>query len=99
MKLPSFLVVSLLCNLALVAIFFKVRPGSIASTVPSAATSATTLLKTASSSPTTSEAPVPVVIWRQIASADYRQYIANLRTVECPEWLIRDIIVADIDDL
>ena len=36
--------------------------------------------------------------WRRIASADYHQYIANLRAVGCPEWLIRDIIVAAIDD-
>ena len=42
---------------------------------------------------------MPVVPWRLIASADYRQYIANLRAVGCPEWLVRDIIVADIDDL
>ena len=42
--------------------------------------------------------PMPVVPWRLIASADYRQYIANLRAVGCPDWLVRDIIVADIDD-
>jgi len=41
----------------------------------------------------------PVVVWRQIESPDYRQYVANLRAVECPDWLVRDIIVADIDDL
>ncbi len=36
--------------------------------------------------------------WSRIASADYHQYIANLRAVGCPEWLIRDLIVAAIDD-
>jgi hypothetical protein len=40
-----------------------------------------------------------MVPWRLIESADYRQYIANLRLTGCPDWLIRDIIVADIDDL
>jgi hypothetical protein len=37
--------------------------------------------------------------WAQIESEDYRQYIANLRALECPERLIRDLIVADLDEL
>ncbi len=43
--------------------------------------------------------PSDPFVWRSIESADYHQYIANLRAMECPDWLIRDIIVADIDDL
>lgn len=34
--------------------------------------------------------------WSQIESDDYRQYIANLRGVGCPERLIRDLVVADL---
>jgi hypothetical protein len=37
--------------------------------------------------------------WAQVESEDYRQYIANLRTLDCPERLIRDLIVADLDAL
>jgi hypothetical protein len=37
--------------------------------------------------------------WRMVESDDYRHYIANLRANECPEWLIRDIIVADVEKL
>ena len=37
--------------------------------------------------------------WRQIESADYRQYVDNLRAIECPEATIRDIIVADVNAL
>ena len=37
--------------------------------------------------------------WRQIESADYRIYIANLRAIGCPEQTIRDIITADVDSL
>ncbi|MGN6643444.1 MAG: hypothetical protein ACTHKU_10650 [Verrucomicrobiota bacterium] len=37
--------------------------------------------------------------WQRIESTDYRQYMANLRATDCPEWLIRDIIVADLDAL
>src|SRR5262245_47286113 len=34
--------------------------------------------------------------WSQVESADYRQYIENLRGVGCPEATIRDIILTDI---
>ncbi len=37
--------------------------------------------------------------WAQIESDDYRQYIANLRAVGCPERLIRDLIVRDVGEL
>ena len=37
--------------------------------------------------------------WSEIESADYRQYIANLRAVGCPEQIVRDIIVADVNQL
>jgi hypothetical protein len=45
----------------------------------------------------------PVVIyktnqfeWSQLESTDYRQYIANLRAVGCPEATVRDIIITDV---
>jgi hypothetical protein len=37
--------------------------------------------------------------WRKVESEDYRQYIANLRTVGCPEQTVRDIIIADVNAL
>lgn len=37
--------------------------------------------------------------WRQVESADYREYIARLRGIHCPEATIQDIIIADIDKL
>ena len=37
--------------------------------------------------------------WRQVESADYRQYVENLRTIGCPEATIRNIIVADVNEL
>ena len=44
----------------------------------------------------------PVVVqtnafrWSQLESTDYRQYIANLRAVGCPEITLRDIIMTDV---
>jgi hypothetical protein len=37
--------------------------------------------------------------WRAVESEDYRKYIANLRSIGCPEDTIRDIIVADVNKL
>jgi hypothetical protein len=37
--------------------------------------------------------------WRAVESDDYRQYIANLRRLQCPDKTIRDIIVADVNEL
>jgi hypothetical protein len=37
--------------------------------------------------------------WRQVESEDYKQYIANLRIIGCPEKTIKEIILADVNDL
>ena len=37
--------------------------------------------------------------WGEIESADFPTYIANLRAIGCPEATIRDIIVADVNQL
>jgi hypothetical protein len=37
--------------------------------------------------------------WSQLEAADYRAYIANLRSVRCPERTVREIITADVADL
>jgi hypothetical protein len=34
--------------------------------------------------------------WNQIESSDYPTYVANLRSIGCPEQTIRDIITADV---
>ena len=34
--------------------------------------------------------------WSQLESTDYREYIANLRAVGCPEVTIKDIILTDV---
>jgi hypothetical protein len=34
--------------------------------------------------------------WSQLESADYREYIANLRAIGCPELTIQDIILTDV---
>ncbi len=96
----NFLAISMMGNLVLVAIFVVMRHGSTpAPAAPAPAISTAATPKIAPAWTATKGTPAPVVPWRLIASADYRQYIAHLRAVGCPEWLVRDIIVADIDDL
>lgn len=37
--------------------------------------------------------------WRDIESDDYPTYVRNLRAIGCPEQTLRDIIVADVNEL
>ena len=37
--------------------------------------------------------------WAQLESSDYRVYLANLRAIGCPESTVRDILIADVNDL
>jgi len=37
--------------------------------------------------------------WRAVESENYKEYIANLRSIGCPEETIRDIIIADVNKL
>ncbi len=37
--------------------------------------------------------------WSDVESPDYPTYIANLRSIQCPDQTIRDIIIADVNTL
>src|SRR3569623_2104048 len=37
------------------------------------------------------------ISWSHVESPDYATYIANLRSIGCPEQTIRDIIIADVN--
>jgi len=39
------------------------------------------------------------ISWSHVESPDYPTYIANLRSIGCPEQTIRDIIIADVNSL
>lgn len=43
--------------------------------------------------------PVAEFNWRQIESTNYHTFIANLRHISCPESTIRDIVIADLNQL
>jgi hypothetical protein len=99
MKLPILLAVSLTGNLLLALCFWGLRPGpppGANTTLPEAPVAA--IPRPQPPQPAVAETTA-IVPWRLIESTDYRQYMANLRATGCPEWLIRDLLVADIDDL
>ncbi len=56
----------------------------------------------AKTAPVTNSAPFKAAAefdWQAVESDDYREYIANLRSIGCPEQTIRDIIIADVNKL
>ncbi len=94
------LILSLAVNLALAAALGAVwlrRPASVpAAPIVRKAKPAAPVATANTNAPKVKTIPFT---WQMVESEDYRHYIANLRTVECPEWLIRDIIVADVAKL
>lgn len=86
--------ISLTANVALAAVLLLSKRNL---DVPKAAASVPHIVAKTFQPTTASANANPATIWASIEAADYSQYIANLRAVECPEWLARDIIVARID--
>lgn len=97
---------SVLANLALAVWLLRTSPSTAAAvfasstnrTMPSAAPAQPDATHSETASTVASNAPPPF-LWSAIESADYRQYIANLRAVGCPESTIRDLIAADLTAL
>src|SRR2546426_10293400 len=88
---------SLAANIILAARFFHSEPSS---PVPAGPSHPSALLATQpaslpadklSSAPSVRTNIAPSFLWSQIESADYRQYVANLRAIGCPEQIVRDI--------
>ena len=95
--------VSVLANLALAAWLVRPSPATTAAvfasstnrTTPPAALTQANTTQSEIASATATNAPPPF-LWNAIESADYRQYIANLRAVGCPEQTIRDIVATEL---
>lgn len=107
MNAKIFLVLSVILNVALGALLLKPAappPPPSAKAEPAPAAPA--------APPAVASAPKPRTVtqvvtntlaqkfdWNAVESADYKQYIANLRAIGCPEETIRDIITADVNKL
>jgi hypothetical protein len=105
MKTKVLLAVSLALNLVLAgALLWPAKHRSAPGATPAAPTAPA---RTAPAVPEKSSMPETIVAakpaqsfdWRMVESEDYKQYIANLRAIGCPEETIRDIIIADVNKL
>ena len=105
MRLRTPLILSLGLNAVLTALVVAqwTRPAPASRPAPPARAPrpATPAVEPAAPAPATlTNAPVRLAFnWARIESDDYRQYIANLRALGCPERLIRDLIVRDVEEL
>jgi hypothetical protein len=103
------LVLSLILNLALLAAVarWSLNRSGPAKAAPAAGEhsteAATPKSPAAAAAPETASLepakPAQSFDWRMVESADYKKYIANLRSIGCPEETIRDIIIADVNKL
>jgi hypothetical protein len=98
MNARSFFAISLSLNALLMSVWL-IRWHSAVSTptVLNPISVNTTVAATQTPVQELSAAPAATFGWSLIESKDYGRYLANLRAAECPEWLARDIIVADIN--
>ena len=107
MNSKPILILSLVANLALAGVLvatLKSKPREIAApTTPDVAPDAkgysavTTKVEVVTN---TAAAPGGKAFgWQMVESEDYKKYIANLRSIGCPEETIRDIITADVNKL
>lgn len=102
MKSPGLLKFSLALNLLLVSAWFALSSKPAPPPSPETNPFAPPPILVANPDAASTNASAPIVAkfeWRLVESADYRQYITNLRGIRCPERLICDIIIADVEKL
>ncbi|MGZ4963402.1 MAG: hypothetical protein ACXWKG_07035 [Limisphaerales bacterium] len=94
MKSRSVIVALLLSNAVLLATatYFATRNSPLPSSTPARHVKSPAAVKK------TNTQPKPFN-WQQVESEDYRTFIANLRSIGCPEETIRDIVIADVNKL
>jgi hypothetical protein len=102
MKTKIILAASICANLALLAFYLKKDPPK--SEPVSAPIVIVTNSAPAPAGPQTRIVRADRVMtndfrWSSVESQDYRDYIANLRAIGCPEETVRDIIIADVNKL
>ena len=101
MRMKIVLGLSLAANAALMAGYFITRPAGPPAT-PVAEIVTNTIVRTAREDRSARSTPTVIsngLTWASVESADYRDYIAKLRAIGCPEETVRDIIIADVNKL
>ncbi|HYV27809.1 MAG TPA: hypothetical protein VFA77_09765 [Candidatus Eisenbacteria bacterium] len=102
---PSTLIVALiLLSLGLItaaAYLIKTSPTPVAAATAPSTTVITNTRTKIVREPDAPTAPAPGLnfTWSSVEAANYKEYIANLRAIDCPEETIRDLILADVNKL
>jgi uncharacterized membrane protein len=106
MNARNLLIASLVLNIGLIgaaAWLFKSRSTTASKTELSQPAPITEAPRSVAAAPAANSvekaAPGQHFDWRLVESEDYKKYIANLRSIGCPEETIRDIITADVKKL
>ncbi len=109
MNAKTFLVISLCLNLGLAAVLLRptaptppaspASPAQPATTAPTAPTVAAPAGRPRTVTQIVTNTLNQKFDWNAVESDDYKKYIANLRSIGCPEETIRDIITADVNKL
>ncbi len=102
--MKSILAVSLCLNVGLAAAYLVKSPPASVETVAKTTAKPGTAPRgdKKDKSAAASAEPIKVIQqidWRVVESEDYKKFIANLRSIGCPEETIKDIIVADVNKL
>jgi hypothetical protein len=107
-KINRPLLISIFLNLTLIGWIISLRVAHSRQITSAATTNATTKIRApADQSKAAHDFPPQFVAthqaspfdWRQVESPDYKEYIANLRAIGCPEKTIKEIVTADVKDL
>ncbi|HLP77349.1 MAG TPA: hypothetical protein VK327_10560 [Candidatus Paceibacterota bacterium] len=100
MKAKSILALTLGLNLALAILWLWLRAAERHGETPSTARPPISTASIASAPVTVTTNLVNMAFhWRQIESDDYHRYIANLHEIGCPERLVREIVIKDLQRL
>lgn len=99
MKWPA--IISLLANVALAVVWLRsgpvIQPDTTSENQPaSAASPAVELLTNTLTTIRVEQPAAPRFDWSLVEAEEYEVYMANLRRLELPEWLIREMILADL---
>jgi hypothetical protein len=99
MKWPA--IISLLANVALVVVWLRSGPAASPGNttedrLASAAVPKVELLTNTVTKIRVAQPDAPRFDWSLVEAEDYEAYMANLRRLELPEWLIREMILADL---
>jgi len=105
LTMPLLVLASVSLNVYLAARLFRQHPSALAQPITATegqSESASELTLVPATTNTTSDLDATTESsfhWNEVESTDYRQYVANLRAVGCPDPIIRDIIQADVNQL